>query len=141
MNNKGWGLSTLIICIVIIIIALLTATFFTIRLNNMLGKENNKTEKILNDKVEVNYYINKKINIKAAADKYINDFGIELTTTPIKIELKELISHKYINDVLDYETNNKCDGYAIAYLNNVDIKMIDSYIKCDKYKSEGYGGH
>lgn len=140
IDNKGWGLNTLIICIIVIFIALIAATFYTIRLNKILGRNNNKTEQIIDNQAEINYYINKKINMTSAADKYIKDYDIELTTSPLRIDLDALVSNEYLNSIKDYRTENKCKGYVSAYLNDVNLKVLDSYLKCDNYVSDNYGG-
>ena len=72
IDNKGWGLNTLLICTGVIFIALITVTFFSIRLNGLLGKENkatNKTEKVVENQVEINYYIKKKNKITSEVEK------------------------------------------------------------------------
>lgn len=139
MDNKGWGLNTMLLMVCVILVALLMATFYTIRLNAILGKENNDSEAKLQKAVDDSYYINKVNEITKAADKYISEYDIVLSNEPTKIYLSYLVSYGYIDGIYDRDTKKSCTGYASAYLNPDNIRMIKSYIKCDNYKSVGYG--
>ena len=139
MDNKGWGLNTMLLMVCVIIIALLTATFFAIRMNSMLGISNNESEEKLQNTVNEVYYANKISDIKSATDRYINDMGISLSASPLRIDLSTLISYSYIEAIKDSKTNNRCSAYSIAYINNYGNRVINSYIKCDNYVSKGYG--
>lgn len=139
IDNKGWGLNTMLIMVGIILFFLLAATFFTIRLNAMLGSENNESEKKLQQQIDQTYYVNRINNMTLAAEKYINDNNLMLTTNHMKIDLNTLVSYGYISPIVDYITTNRCLGYSSAYLNVSNTKVIKSYIKCDNYESKGYG--
>ena len=139
IDNKGWGLSTMLLMIGVILIFLLVATFFAIRFNALMGNQNNEDEERLQKVVNQAYYVNRVNEMTQAAEKYINEENIVLTSEPIKIGMTMLTSYGYMNQITDYVTNNKCLGYSMAYLNASDIKIIKSYIKCDNYESKGYG--
>ena len=139
IDNKGWGLNTMLIMVGIILFFLLAATFFTIRLNAMLGSENNESEKKLQQQIDQTYYVNRINNMTLAAEKYINDNNLMLTTNHMKIDLNTLVSYGYISPIVDYITTNRCLGYSSAYLNVSNTKVIKSYVKCDNYESKGYG--
>ncbi|MBR1416700.1 MAG: hypothetical protein IJ572_02660 [Bacilli bacterium] len=139
IDNKGWGLNTMLIMVGIILIALLAVTFFSIRLNNLLGNENNESENKIQNAINDSYYTNKVSEISSAMGRYINDMDISLSSTPISIDINTLISHDYLTPITDYISNNRCSGYSVAYLNNGNIRIINSYIKCDNYTSKGYG--
>lgn len=139
MKSNGWGLNTLLIMIGVIVIFLLVATFFSIRLNAMVGQENNESEKKLQTAINQSYYINRINTMTEAAEKYILTNNVELSRSHYRLELGALIAADLINPITDYVTNNKCIGYSIAYLNEDNIKVIKSYIKCDNYESKGYG--
>ena len=139
IDNKGWGLNTMLIMVGVILFFLLTATFFSIRLNSMIGNENNESEKALQKQIDQKYYINRINALISATDKYLIDNKVTLTKNHLRIDLGTLVAYDYINPIMDYVTNNKCLGYSIAYLNESDIKIIKSYIKCDNYESKGYG--
>ncbi len=137
-NSNGWGLSTLLLMIGVIILALLTATFFTIRINALLGKNNNESEERIKKVVNENYYIGKMNEVTLAANKYIDDYDLDLSFGTIKIDLNELVKTKYVSVIKDSITNNKCEGYAEAYINTNGVKKVNSYIKCDSYTTPNY---
>lgn len=139
MDNKGWGLNTMLFMVCVILIALLLATFYAIRLNSYLGKENNESENAVQKVVDEKYYIDKTNDITMAAKKYIDEYNIELTNEEEKIYLSYLISYGYINNIYDKISEKPCSGYAKAYLNADGIEIVKSYIKCDNYKTNGYG--
>jgi len=139
MDNKGWGLSTMLAMVAVILIALLVATFFAIRFNAMVGIEDNESETKVKKTMNEAYYINKVNELTLAADKYLDDNGIVLSGEIYQIGLNTLINYDYINPIKDYITDSRCQGYANAYLNLSGIKIINSYIKCDNYTSKGYG--
>ena len=137
-TSNGWGLSTLLLMIGVILIALLTATFFTIRINNLLGKQNNESEAKLQRAVNETYYIGKMNELTLAANKYIDDYKLDLTYGEIKIDLNELVKTKYLSTIKDSVTGSKCEGYVEAFINNNGIKQVNSYIKCDSYTTPNY---
>ena len=139
MDNKGWGLNTMLAMAAVILIALLVATFFAIRFNAMVGNTNNESEKKVQKAVNEAYYVNKVNELTLAADQYLDDNGIILSSEPFQIGLNTLINYDYIEPIKDYLTESRCQGYANAYLNISGIKIINSYIKCDNYTSKGYG--
>ena len=139
MDNKGWGLNTMLFMVCIILVALLMATFYAIRLNSILGKENNESENAVQQVVDSKYYIDKTNEITVAANKYIDNYSIELTNEETKIYLSYLISYGYIGNIYDKVSNKSCTGYAKAYLNADGVRIVRSYLKCDNYKTNGYG--
>ena len=139
IDNKGWGLNTLLIMICVIVVFLFIATYFAIRLNSMMGNKNNKSEEKVQRVVNQSYYINKVNELTEATEEYINDYDIKLTNEKKKISMGTLVDYKYIDYIRDPVTNTKCNGYSIAYYNASDIKIIKSFIRCDNYESKGYG--
>lgn len=139
MDNKGWGLNTMLLMVCVIILALLTATFFAIRMNSLLGKENNEDENKLQRIVNQSYYTNKENEIISATDNYIDDNDIVLSSSPLRFDINTFLSNKYITSIKDSETNKQCKGYSTAYINNYGNRVIKAYIKCDNYTSKGYG--
>ena len=139
IDNKGWGLNTLLIMICVIIVFLLLATFCAIRLNTMMGNSNNKSEEKVQKLVNQSYYINKVNEMTEATEKFINDKDIKLSSTKFKIGMESLVTYDYMDYITDSITNNKCYGYSVAYYDSNNIKIVRSYIKCDNYESKGYG--
>ena len=139
IDNKGWGLNTLILMICVIVVFLFIATYFAIRYNSMMGKQNNKSEEQVQKVIDQTYYINKENNMTSAAEKYIFDNDIKLSDFKLKISLATLISNNYMDNVVDPQTQRNCSGYTLAYINESNIKIIKSFIKCQNYESKGYG--
>ncbi len=139
IDNKGWGLNTMLIMVCVIIVFLFIATYFAIRLNSMLGNENNESEKNVQRIVDQSYYISKANNMTEAAEKYIIDNEIKLSSNPLRINMAILVNNGYMNPIKDSITNNNCRAYSECYIDSNDIKIIKSYIKCDNYESKGYG--
>ena len=139
MDNKGWGLNTMILMVSVIVIALLIATFFSIRINALIGQENNETEKKVSKAINETYYINQTNKVTLATENYIDEHDLIITDTPLIIDINTLIAYEYIEPIKDYVTNNRCSAYSKAYLNKSNIRIINSYIKCDNYETKGYG--
>ena len=139
IDNKGWGLNTMLIMVCIILVFLLLATYFAISLNAQLGNENNKSEEQVQKMVNQSYYINKVNDMTDAAQSYIYDKDVKLSSNPLKINMSTLVAHNYMEYIKDSKTGNTCMGYSVAYYNENNIKIVKSYIKCDNYESKGYG--
>lgn len=139
IDNKGWGLNTLILMICIILVFLFIATYFAIRINSMLGNPNNESEEKVQNMVNQSYYINKVNDMRDATEQYIYDNDIKLSNYPMRISMTTLVAHNYMSNIYDSITGNICLGYSTAYYDNNNIKIIRSYIKCDNYESKGYG--
>ena len=135
IDNKGWGYTTMIGMVCVIVVALLSATFFAIRLNAALGKENNESE----NKVSEIYYLGKISDLNSATLRYINGENKILTNNKIKIDIDTLIAFNYTKAILDNVTNKPCKAYSIAYLDSNNNTNINSYLKCDSYTTKGYG--
>jgi len=139
IDNKGWGLNTMLIMVCVIIVFLFLATYFAIRLNSMMGNSNNKSEEQVQKIVDQSYYISKANNMTSATQKYIYDNDIKLSEYKLRISLATLIAHNYMDSIKDTITKRDCIGYSTAYYDENNIKIIKSYIKCDNYESKGYG--
>lgn len=128
LNNKGWGLSSMIVYTSIILIALLIATFYVIALysdldKNIYGNSNNKS------------FENSEEKLKSNAIKYIkartNEDGNYIVTYDM------LKNADYIEKITDDKTNNECDGYVKINIKDYNYEA-NSYLKCDSYVTEGY---
>ena len=137
-RSNGWGLSTLLLMMCVIIIALLTATLFSMRMNALLGKNNNESEVKVEKAVNETYYITKMNELTLAANRYLDKYNFDLSEGTIRIYIGTLIAEKYITPIKDVKTNTECSAYAEAYLNPDKIRQIDSYIKCDSYTTPNY---
>lgn len=126
LNNKGWGLSSMIVYTCIILIALLIATFYVIALYSDLDK---------NLYGSANSYHEQEENLKNNAIKYIKsrtkgDGNYTITYGILK-------ENNYIGKIQDNKTNNECDGYVKIEVKDYNYEA-KSYLKCDSYVTEGY---
>lgn len=137
-RSNGWGLNTLILMICVIIIALLTSTLFTIRLNALLGKNNNESETKVEKAVNETYYITKMNEMTLAVNRYLDTYNFDLSKGTIRINITTLISENYLNTIIDPKTNNVCSAYSEAYLNPDGIRQIDTFLRCDSYTTPNY---
>ena len=138
IDNKGWGLNTLLICIVIILLALVVSGYYIFVLYNSLNKQlevvDNNTKEVIEDITP--YYIDILNNMDTATINYVKDYNIPIAVDQeLSINLDTLTSLNYLNNVNDKKTNNKCNGYTLID-SNYNTK---SYLKCDNYTSKGYG--
>lgn len=128
LNNKGWGLSSMIAYTSIVLIALLVATFYVIALysnldENLYGNSNKKIYEEQETKLENN------------AIKYIKARTYDDGNYVVTYEI--LKNANYIEKIIDNKTNKECDGYVKVEINN-SIYKAKSYLKCDSYVTEGY---
>lgn len=136
LNNKGWGLATMLICSGIIVLFLLVAAFFTLRLNSYFKDYTSSSS--INSK-PTTFYLNQTAKLTEASEKYVKSENIQLVKgEKTRIELNTLIHYNYINYIIDTD-DNYCDGYSLASIDSDDILNINSYIKCDNYMTKGYG--
>lgn len=136
LNNKGWGMSTMVICTTLILCALLVATFFSIRLfsqiNNPLVVDNSLEDK--QEEINIDDYYKMESDLGKSAIDYLQTLSINLNDLSYRISYEVLKTHGFIETLVDTKTNKECVGYAIVN-NNFSY---DSFIKCDSYVSEGY---
>lgn len=147
LNKNGWGMAQLIAGICVILVFLLIATFFTLKLNawledngvttNTTKETNTNTESL--EGTAKSYYVSLSNELITATNEYIADEGLVLEkNSTIQIQLDLLVNHGYIETIKDYYTKNICTGYTLTYLDSDYIKEINAYIKCDNYTTEGY---
>jgi hypothetical protein len=133
LNKNGWGFRSFIIGGSILLIALLVATFFIIRLYRSLP---NLTGFIV-DPVD---YQTIEETLDSASLNYINDYyNEEITTGVIVVSTDNLLKYNIINnsDLIQTTNNDLCSGYSL--ISKEDGKLISkSYISCDNYTSDGY---
>lgn len=136
LDNKGWGLATMLLCVGAILIFLLIAVFFSLRLNAMIEQNIIKNE----DKIDYKYFYLDKINdITVATNNYLEDEEIELIhNSYVRVDLDTLVYLNYMRKVYDPISDEECSAYSISTLDENNIKDIKVFIKCDNYESEGY---
>lgn len=136
LNNKGWSFAEMLGLMAILILFLMIAIFFIIRLSSNLkeglGISNNKIDESKYEKLE-----NK---LKASAINYYSSVyqGQDLPLTT-KIDLTTIIDAGYSKKIYDPYEKSVCNGYVILTYTkeNADYKF-DPYINCDNYTTEGF---
>ena len=129
LNNKGWGLGTLIAGVGVFAIALLIVVIIVNKNLKELGLMNDN----INDK-KYDYTILEK-KVEDSAIKYIDKKNIEEDTT-LTITIKKLEQEKYLKEIKELKSK-KCSGYVVVTNKNNDLNY-DSYLKCNNYITLGY---
>ena len=125
MNNKGWGYSTMIICVCFILLLLLIVVYYV-----YIFYQGVEEDKEINKQNSYELYI-KGMEESAIdyAKLYIDNLDDNLV---VVIKLEQLVK---LNMIEDYED---CTGYV--NLKKVDdVYESEGYLKCSNYETEGYG--
>lgn len=133
LNKNGWGYREFLIGGAVLLIALLFATFFIIRLYSGLPNLNT----FITDPVE---YQDIESNVDTAALKYIsNYYKEEIGDGVIVVSTDNLKKYNLLTDVDLTETSNNdlCKGYSLVR-NKDNMITSDSYINCKNYATDGY---
>ena len=161
LDNKGWSLNTLLICIVVLLLFLMLAIFNAYKLSSKLssdfrnsGNINNITDSTTSDDSTINnnddstnsaavsvpeYYKTKESQLHAATIRYLKENAITVADDEkIIIRISDVIKDKYIQSIKDDMTNNTCDAYSVVGFKDNDY-VVTSYISCDSYKTQNYG--
>ena len=135
LDNKGWGLSTLLICFFIILFFLIISVYYAHTFSTKIDNEQNESEELNN-----NYYKELESNINFIVNDYINSGKIVVNNgSTTLLGLSELKQLGFTENIIDEVTKNECSGYVI--IKNINNVMdINSYLKCDNYITEGYNG-
>lgn len=128
LNNKGWGLSSMVFYTSIILVALLVATFYVIALysdldRNLYDSNNDSTFKTYEEDLK-----NNALNYIIA--RTFEDGNYTITYDVLK-------NNSYLEKIIDSKTNNECDGYVKVNVKDSNYEA-KSYLKCDSYVTEGY---
>ena len=139
LNNKGWGLSTLVMCLAVILFFLLMSFIYATSFNKKIDEGNNDNIEIEEPIIDYNYYKELEKNMDKAAIKYINNSVLNIENNEmIMVSARNFIDFGYLENFVDSITKNECSGYSIIKNENKGYK-VSSYINCDNYKTEGYG--
>lgn len=137
MNEKGFGLSELLVFIGIFLFILVAVTIYgRVKLGNesfyaqpdvdISEQDDEKYEEITINKD----YLTLENKIKDAARKYQFDKEYDMIIT-----LKELQSKKLINDLVDPNSKEICNGYVLFVASE---KSYIPYINCSGYVTDSY---
>ena len=139
LNNKGWGLTYLIVAGCVILLILIITS---IRINSFI-KENKKNHKADNsDSSEVrdydysSFYITLEETLVKAGRSYSSYHETLINNTEVYtlVTYDTLKEEGFISSLSDPAGNGSCDGYVLIY-NDYTVK---GFIECEKYKTEDY---
>ncbi len=144
INKKGWSLKEELILMGIIIIFLIIAIFFIVRMyskgldepvtiNPNISSSSSKKE----ESTEPTYQ-DLENSIKIAAITYYEYNFEEGKTQDQVIKLDQLVEKKLLAIPKDLKDNTDCTGYAIVRITE-DYEVVSvPYLKCSNYKTQGY---
>lgn len=112
LNNRGWGLNTLLILGACLLVFLLIAAYYIYSLYSVLGIDRKSVYHDLENKL-----------VQAAQNYNVNKDYISYET---------LKKNNYIDGLYD-NNGNECNGYVVY--KNYEYK---AYIDCEYYTSNGY---
>lgn len=139
LNNRGWGLQAMLLCVLVLMIALVIVAVLVNQLGKTLGiqtKPNNPTQ--TETKVTYTDLENRAIEgAKKYHDKYYSDM---LDREKITVTLKTLKNQKMLDDVLDIKDKEICTGYVLFTLQDKEV-TYQAYLKCSNYTTKGYVEH
>lgn len=136
LNNRGWGLQAMLLCVLVLMIALVIVAILVNQLGKVLGIETNTKEPTPTEtKLTYTDLENKSIEgAKKYQDKYYRDM---LDREKITVTLKTLKNQNMVEDILDIKDQTTCTGYVIFTLQNDKIDYFP-YLKCSNYTTKGY---
>lgn len=129
MNKNGWGYRDFIIGGSILLIALIVATFFVMRLYSSLMSA-----------FDTRTYEGIEIKLNEKSLEYINSYyKNEIGTGVITVSTDNLLKYKLITEENLEIANDKCEGYSLIRKEEEQI-VSSSYIKCKEYETAEYQG-
>lgn len=126
MNNRGWGLSEMIILCCILAGFLL----LVVVLVNQLYSGIEQMEYETNEKYGYSYKEIEK-NLEEAAKKYYRKNKSAVMITSEDLLLEDYISSSKLTPLNSSEP-------CIGYVNVEDNNIFEAYISCEEYETEGY---
>lgn len=135
LNNKGWGLSTLIIFGVIFILILV---FISIRINSIVkyDKKNDNVDSEENVKANDPLYASLEEKLIKSGESYLiyHQTLLDNEDNYIIVSTDELKSEGHLANLVDPVTKGECDGFI-----KIDsTEVISPFISCQNYKTTDY---
>lgn len=138
LNNKGWGLSFLIVIGALFILILI---FISLRIRSMTHqikdddkKDSNKSSD--NRVIDGGLYDSLEAVLKRAGEAYTvdNSYVIDNIDDHLIVNYSELKSRGYIESLADPNGSGDCNGYVLIKLDY----SVQSFIKCQNYETSNY---
>lgn len=139
MNNRGWGLTTMLaLCGVLALALIISAIVYQQTFNDTLLPNENHPN---NGQEEVNATAGYRELEKKVVDSAITYFDKYYPTLPeddkVYVSVKKLKVEKMLDSLID-KSNNECIGYA-SYEIEEGTGHYQAYIKCgSRYRTTGY---
>lgn len=161
LNNHGWGMREMIIytCIMILLLLFVASSissFYSSMEASQAEKEKRYKESLKNQEnekkeeqeeqeeknpiieVDYDYYENLENKIKTATYDYMNDNAYNLDNQILNVTLDTLVNLNYLEKFYDQTGANACTGYSNVYEDESGAYVINSYISCSNYTTDGY---
>ena len=152
LNNHGWGMRDMIIYTCILLLFLLFVAYSVSSLYDFLSKP---TENITDNQqpvddtpdekeeespiiVDIEYYENVEKRLKNATLDYFEKNPTDLSIDILKLDLTTLVDLGYIDKIYDQTGEKLCVGYTNTYQDVDKDYIVEAYISCDNYITEGY---
>lgn len=136
LNNRGWGLQSMLLCVLVLMIALIIVAILVNQLGRVLEIETNTKEPTSTEtKLTYTDLENKAVE---GAEKYHDKYYSDMQEKEkITVTLKTLKNHNMIDSIVDIKDNENCTGYVIFTLQDEKIDYYP-YLKCNNYMTKGY---
>lgn len=133
LDNRGWGLSEMLILMAVLILFLLISVFLSHQLS---GKSNN----IFLEPLVKTTYTDVEENVKNAALSYFKDYyDSQIDTGTITVTTINLLKYNHLQekDLTPSSEKEACLGYALIHRENEGLE-VQPFIGCKNYETTGY---
>lgn len=133
LDNKGWGLTQMLVCCGILVLFLVISIVMINRLMNPKAKNLSKNiaYSLKNSDIEN--------NVEKASLRYFNDYYKQnINWENITITIENLKYRNYLTENDLKTENTKCGGYALIMKNEQEKITAKAYIDCKNYVTTGY---
>lgn len=137
LNNRGWGLSFLIIVGVIFLLVLIFISIKIKSLTKQVKKENtDNNQGTVHNKVDNQLFEQMEIKLSKAGESYtvFHSTLVENTTDHLIVTFETLKSEGFIESLPEPDGTGDCDGYVMIK----NDSSVNSFIKCKDYKTLNY---
>ena len=138
LNNKGWGLSFLIIVGTLFLLILI---FVSLSIRSMTHQvkyddKDDKNKSSENMTIDDGLYEPLELVLKRAGESYTIDNSSEIDNISdhLIVTFQDLKLRGYIESLADPNGTGNCDGYVFIKHDY----SVQSFIKCDSYKTTNY---
>lgn len=141
LNNRGWGMREMIIYMCILILFLLFASYSVNSLYERLDSDKSDGSKPSENiqPVDLQYYRDLEFKLNNATFNYlVSSYNSANDIVDNVIDVELLKQYELIDNLYDQFGNNECKGYSKFYQNENGVFVVNSYVSCDNYETEGY---